>query len=221
VPVAQAIALERRLQFARSAKEAFMRLVALVLALPFFALTGCAHQQTQNRTASAQPTAAPPASAPPAPSSEPSNSCSRDLDCSADQICLDGRCQDVATHLSACTSVRVHFAFGDSDITTADRGDLDRAARCMKADRALHIAIQGNADERGTEEYNLSLGDRRAHAVAGYLKSLGASEAQLQTVSYGEERPLCAEHDEACWAQNRRADLVAQQSSAAKKGRHK
>ena len=97
----------------------------------------------------------------------------------------------------------------DSDISTADRSDLDRAARCMKADKGLHIAIQGNADERGTEEYNLSLGDRRAHAVAGYLRSLGASESQLQTVSYGEERPLCAEHDEACWAQNRRADLVA------------
>ena len=188
----------------------------ILAAVPLFALgltAGCAHQQSQARTANATP-AAPP-SAPAVAQSTPaaSNSCSRDLDCAANEICLDNRCQDVASHLSACTSVRVHFGLNDSDITTADRSDLDRAARCMKADRGLHIAIQGNADERGTEEYNLSLGDRRAHAVAGYLRSLGASESQLQTVSYGEERPLCAEHDEACWAQNRRADLVAGSSN--------
>jgi peptidoglycan-associated lipoprotein len=87
----------------------------------------------------------------------------------------------------------------------------------------LHIAISGNADERGTEEYNMALGDHRAHAVADYLRSLGASDPQLQTVSYGKERPLCGEHDEACWAQNRRAELMAQNSStkSSKKGRRK
>ncbi len=188
-----------------------MRTFAAAAPLCLLALTaGCAHQQSQSKTA-----AAPVAPAPAAPTvaqapASSSNSCNRDLDCAANQICLDNQCQDVASHLSACTSVRVHFGFNDSDISAADRNDLDRAARCMKADHALHIAIQGNADERGTEEYNLSLGDRRAHAVAGYLKSLGASDSQLQTVSYGEERPLCSEHDEACWAQNRRADLAAQ-----------
>ena len=180
--------------------------------LCLLALTaGCAHQQSQAKTAAAPVAPAPAAPAvAQAPAASSSDSCSRDLDCAASQICLDNRCQDVASHLSACTSVRVHFGFNDSDISAADRNDLDRAARCMKADQALHIAIQGNADERGTEEYNLSLGDRRAHAVAGYLRSLGASDSQLQTVSYGEERPLCSEHDEACWAQNRRADLAAQ-----------
>ncbi|HEX4457545.1 MAG TPA: OmpA family protein [Polyangia bacterium] len=175
---------------------------------------GCAHQQSQARTANAAPVAAPAPVAQAAPAS--TNGCSRDLDCASNQICLDNQCQDVASHLSACTSVRVHFGLNDSDISTADRSDLDRAARCMKADHALHIAIQGNADERGTEEYNLSLGDRRAHAVAGYLQSLGASDSQLQTVSYGEEHPLCNQHDEACWAQNRRADLAAQVASAGK-----
>ena len=190
-------------------------------AVPFapllvLAFTGCAHQQSQARTANAAPVAAPAAPVAQAAPAASSSSCSRDLDCASNQICLDNQCQDVATHLSACTSVRVHFGLNDSDISAADRSDLDRAARCMKADHALHIAIQGNADERGTEEYNLSLGDRRAHAVAGYLRSLGASDSQLQTVSYGEERPLCSEHDEACWAQNRRADLAAQVASNGK-----
>ena len=190
--------------------------------LPLIAVFGCAHQkpEAKTQTASAAPTqsVAPVAAAPTG-----SASCARDVDCASGQLCLDGRCADIASNLSACTSVRVHFEFNQSDIAGADRDGLERAARCLKADRDLHIAIGGNADERGTEEYNMALGDRRSHAVADYLRSLGASDQQLQTVSYGKERPLCAEHDEACWAQNRRADLIAQNStkSAGKKGRHK
>jgi len=194
-----------------------MRTLALI---PLVALLGCAHQQKTE----AKPQAAAPAPAPaPVASTTPTNSCSRDLDCPSGQLCLDGRCQDISSNLAACTSVRVHFAFNQSDIDSADRDGLERAARCLKADRDLHIAIAGNADERGTEEYNMALGDRRAHSVSDYLRSLGASDAQLQTVSYGKERPLCSDHDEACWSQNRRADLMAQNGSSkpAKKGRHK
>ena len=69
----------------------------------------------------------------------------------------------------------------------------------------MHVTIEGNADERGTDEYNLALGDQRATSVARYLKALGASPTQLKTVSYGKEKPLCTEHDEECWAKNRRA----------------
>jgi peptidoglycan-associated lipoprotein len=190
--------------------------------LPLIALFGCAHQKPE---AKSQAAAAPAQSVAPVAAATPGGSatCARDLDCASGQICLDGRCADIASNLAACTSVRVHFDFNQSDIASADRDGLERAARCLKADRDLSIAIAGNADERGTEEYNLALGDRRSHAVADYLRSLGASDAQLKTVSYGKERPLCAEHDEACWAQNRRADLMAQNSTKrpAKKGRHK
>lgn len=189
--------------------------------LPLIAIFGCAHQKTETKSqAAANP---PPQSQPTAAASnDVRNSCSRDLDCAGGQLCVDGRCADIASNLALCTSVRVHFAFNQSDLDSADRDGLERAARCLKADRDLHIAIGGNADERGTEEYNMALGDRRSHAVADYLRSLGASEQQLQTVSYGKEQPLCSEHDEACWAQNRRADLVAQNSSKrTKKGRHK
>jgi peptidoglycan-associated lipoprotein len=195
-----------------------MRTLAI---LPLVLVFGCAHQKQE---AKAQTPAAPP---PPVASSAPAPAdngvtCSRDLDCGSGQICLDGRCADIASNLAACTSVRVHFEFNQSDISSADRDGLERAARCLKADRDLHIAIGGNADERGTEEYNMALGDRRAHAVADYLKSLGASAAQLQAVSYGKEHPLCGDHDEACWSQNRRADLSAQNSpKPTKKGRHK
>ena len=181
-----------------------MRTLAL---LSVVALFGCAHHQTQTKQAATTPPAPPPAPAPVA--STDTHSCSRDLDCPDGQLCLDGKCVDISSNLAACTSIRVHFAFNQSDIDSAERDDLERAARCLKADHALHIAIQGNADERGTEEYNMALGDRRAHAVADYLRSLGASEQQMKTVSFGKERPLCTDHDEACWAQNRRADLAA------------
>ena len=195
-----------------------MRTLAI---LPLVAALGCAHQKPAEKAEATPPAAPAVAAATPAPAT--TNSCSRDLDCGSGQLCLDGRCQDISSNLAACTSVKVHFGFNESDISSADRDSLERAARCLKADRDLHIAIGGNADERGTEEYNMALGDRRAHAVSDYLRSLGASDAQLQTVSYGKEHPLCSEHDEGCWSQNRRADLMAQNttSKSHKKGHRK
>jgi peptidoglycan-associated lipoprotein len=195
-----------------------MRTLAAILPIAF--VFGCAHKQetkAQNTT---------PAAAPQVASTTPTdtgnkNSCTRDLDCASGQLCLDGRCADISSNLQACLSVRVHFGFNQSDIDSADRDGLERAARCLKADRDLHITIAGNADERGTEEYNMALGDRRAHAVAEYLGSLGASQAQLQTVSYGKERPLCSEHDESCWSQNRRAELMAQNAATKPRKGHR
>ncbi len=115
--------------------------------------------------------------------------------------------------------MRVHFPT-DSDLLPDDaKSGLERSARCLKADQALHVTIEGNADERGTEDYNMALGDRRANAVAKYMESLGASQQQLRTISYGKEKPLCTEHDEACWSQNRRAELHAKDETS-KKHRH-
>jgi peptidoglycan-associated lipoprotein len=133
--------------------------------------------------------------------------CTRDLDCGEKQLCIRDQCVDISAGLAECSQVRVHFPFNSSEIEPAGRNDLERSGRCLRADHALHVTIEGNADERGTEEYNLALGDQRATSVKRYLESLGASAAQLKTVSYGKEKPLCTEHDEACWAQNRRADL--------------
>ncbi len=106
-----------------------------------------------------------------------------------------------------CGSVRVFFPFNSDEIPADTASSLEKSAKCLKADHALHVTIEGNADERGTEEYNMALGDRRATAVAKYLERLGTSQAQLKTVSYGKEKPLCVEHDEECWKKNRRAEL--------------
>ena len=153
--------------------------------------------------------AAPQAAAAPAPSSDGAKTCASDLDCGAKQLCLNNKCVDITPDLAECTNVRVHFPFNSDEIDSTDKPQLDRSARCLKADHSLHVTIEGNADERGTEEYNMALGDRRARAVAGYLGSLGASQQQVATVSYGKENPECKEHDEACWAKNRRAALKA------------
>jgi len=108
---------------------------------------------------------------------------------------------------AACADAKIHFEFNSATIAESDKPLLQSSAECLKADHKLHITIEGNADERGTEEYNLALGDQRAQAVSKYLQALGASGLQLKTVSYGKENPVCSEHDEACWQQNRRASI--------------
>lgn len=74
---------------------------------------------------------------------------------------------------------------------------------------AYHLTIEGHADERGSEEYNLALGDERAKAARAYLAQVGIPEAQLSVVSYGKDKPICSEHDETCWQKNRRIHIVA------------
>ena len=178
---------------------------------------GCAHkQETKAEAPKAEPAAAPQAAATPAPSSD-AKTCASDLDCGAKQLCLNNRCVDITPDLAECTNVRVHFPFNSDEIDSNDKSSLDRSARCLKADHALKVTIEGNADERGTEEYNMALGDRRARSVASYLGSLGASQQQVATVSYGKENPECQEHDEACWAKNRRAALKAGTGAKTKK----
>jgi peptidoglycan-associated lipoprotein len=111
---------------------------------------------------------------------------------------------DYGDQLGAC-GVRVHFDYDSTEIPENDRPALATSATCLKRDRSMKARIEGNADERGTEEYNLALGDRRAHTVAKYLQALGAEDTQLKTVSFGEENPVCNDHQESCWSKNRRA----------------
>jgi peptidoglycan-associated lipoprotein len=150
--------------------------------------------------------AAAPTPAPEAAATGP-KSCSSDNDCGEKQLCLRNVCVDITPDMAECGSARVHFDFNSVDFKPEDKGTLDRMAKCARASAKLHVTIEGNADERGTEEYNLQLSQRRAAAVAKYLENLGASREQLDTIGYGEEQPECKEHDEACWAKNRRAGL--------------
>ena len=101
--------------------------------------------------------------------------------------------------------------FFDTDKSTLDgeaRATLQRQAAWMKTYPNLAFTIEGHADERGTREYNLGLGSRRANAVKDYLVSLGVPGSSLKTISYGKERPVCLDSTETCWAQNRRAVTV-------------
>jgi peptidoglycan-associated lipoprotein len=120
---------------------------------------------------------------------------------------LNDRCTAITPGLAACFAIRIHFDFNSAELIPDDHAQLQRSARCLNADQALHVTVEGNADERGTEEYDLALGDRRAQTGAAYLQKLGVAQDRLKTVSYGKANPICGQHDEACWAQNRRADL--------------
>jgi peptidoglycan-associated lipoprotein len=188
-----------------------------IFAVVLVGMLGCAHKEEQKPQAPKQEAPPPaPAPQPQAAASKAESLCATDLDCGPSQLCLNQHCVDISANLDACTTVRVHFPYNSDEMDSADKPQLDRSARCLKADHALRITIQGNADERGTEEYNMALGDRRARAVSKYLESLGASEKQLGTVSFGKENPECNEHDEACWARNRRAALKAGEQKSKK-----
>ena len=100
-----------------------------------------------------------------------------------------------------------YFDFDDSTITDETRANLDAAAVALKA-AGISFRLEGHADERGTPEYNLALGERRAQAVASYLNGQGVDTTKAEIVSYGEEKPVMTGSDEASWAKNRRVELV-------------
>lgn len=102
----------------------------------------------------------------------------------------------------------VFFDYDSSNITDFAQGVLAKKADWMRANPTATVSIEGHCDERGTNEYNLALGDRRAIVVKNYLVNLGIAEDRMDTVSYGEERPLDPGHSEAAWAKNRRAHFV-------------
>ena len=103
----------------------------------------------------------------------------------------------------------VHFAFNQYNIEDNDKATLQQAGRlAAPAILSVQLTVEGHCDERGTREYNLALGARRANAVKEYLVSQGVSAGRLETISYGKERPICTESSEDCWAQNRRGVSV-------------
>jgi peptidoglycan-associated lipoprotein len=102
----------------------------------------------------------------------------------------------------------IHFEFDRYAIRPQDRQVLDADARWLKSNGRDLLLIEGHCDERGTAEYNLALGDRRARAAMDYLVAQGVAGQRITIISYGKERPLCTEHNEACWAKNRRAHFL-------------
>ncbi len=98
----------------------------------------------------------------------------------------------------------VHFDFNAFDVRDTDKEVLQRQAAWLAKYPEVRVTVEGHCDERGTREYNLALGARRANAVKEYLVSIGVSSARVDTISYGKERPICTDSNEDCWAQNRR-----------------
>jgi peptidoglycan-associated lipoprotein len=102
----------------------------------------------------------------------------------------------------------VFFEFDKYDIRPEDAKTLDANASWLKSNAENLVLIEGHCDERGTNEYNLALGERRAKATMNYLVSQGVQANRITIISYGEERPLCNEKTESCWAKNRRAHFL-------------
>jgi len=102
----------------------------------------------------------------------------------------------------------VYFDFDKADLSEDARGRLSKNADWLKQNSAYQLTIEGHCDERGTNDYNLALGQRRAAAAMDYIVSLGVAGGRLSTQSWGEERPQCSDSSEGCWARNRRAHFV-------------
>ncbi len=175
-----------------------MRQLVLVAVLGIAALVSACGG---NPPPAAQPSRpAVPATPPPAPPP----SAPRDVAVQQDDYAmLRLKSADEIDRMGLLTDVR--FEFDSAEIREADRSVIAKNAEVLKKFDFLKITVEGHCDERGTVEYNLALGDRRAKAVSEYLVSLGVPAERLKTVSYGKEVPVCQEASEDCWARNRRA----------------
>lgn len=140
--------------------------------------------------------------------------CGGDRDCGPDQRCQDGQCVaaegasagDVSPECADAGAFTIRFGFDQASIGSGSQEALQKLADCLKSAPAKRVLVAGHADDRGTAQYNVALGNRRAEAARKYLADLGVG-AKVETVSYGEEQPVCTDASEDCWAQNRRAEF--------------
>lgn len=158
--------------------------------------TGCAHQEAVKKAA-AEPVAAPPAQVAKAPEPpkpveppkvDPAEQARADLD-------------------AVLNGTILHFDFDQAQLTPESQDRLRNLAEALRAHPDAKVRISGNCDERGTEEYNLALGQRRAEVARKYLVTLGVAPSRVSTVSYGAEKPAAQGHDEQAWSANRRDEF--------------
>jgi peptidoglycan-associated lipoprotein len=175
------------------------RLFVCLLLVTLLAVPGCRRKQKPPSTAADLPVAsvptdpapAAPSAARPVPDSDP-DPLAGDLASVNEYLRQQGLLADV------------YFQYDQASLEEASRELLARSARFLAEQPRFLLTLEGHCDERGTNEYNLALGERRAASVHSYLVSLGVDAGRLRTVSYGEERPACTEVDESCWRLNRR-----------------
>jgi peptidoglycan-associated lipoprotein len=125
-----------------------------------------------------------------------------------DQEARDRAAREAAEAARLKDISKIYFEFDRAELSSEAREILNKVAELLKASPKKMITIEGNCDDRGTNEYNLALGQRRADSAARYLQSLGIDRKRIKTISYGEERPVCTEATEACWLKNRNAAFV-------------
>ncbi len=134
--------------------------------------------------------------------------CSTNEDCPSGEECKSGRCASKGgAGAGACTVEPIRFEFNESKLGTEGQSALAALADCIKKN-SWKLRVEGHADERGTEEFNLQLSNRRAASVKRYLTDLGVGDAALETVGYGENKPAVQGSNESAWAANRRVELV-------------
>jgi peptidoglycan-associated lipoprotein len=109
---------------------------------------------------------------------------------------------------AALAANTVHFDFDSSVVKKSEKSNVEAAASALKSDASAKLLIEGHCDERGTEEYNRSLGERRALALREAVAKLGVDPDRIRTISYGEDRPVDPGHDESAWKKNRRGEFV-------------
>jgi len=172
------------------------RIVSLLAVLVLVTVAGCAKSNKDNGSIATDGSAANTAVTAPAPVEGAANPGGP----------TPGTQQDLVVNVGD----RVFFGYDKYDLSPEARATIEKEAQWLKTYPHINVSIEGHCDERGTREYNLALGEKRATAVRNYLVSLGIEASRLQTISYGKERPVCTDASETCWAQNRRGVLVVQ-----------
>ena len=184
----------------RNGTKPFLILITLAT---IAVISGC-HHQVASKPAAAQPPQPAPAPAPPVVAqSAPAKAPPAAAQSTAPSESLD--------QLFRQNVKDAFFAYDKSDLTAEDRQALLSDAEFLRAHPEVKFTLEGHCDERGSEEYNLGLGDRRASSAKKFLVDAGITDSRVQTTSYGKEHPFCTEHDEACWKENRRAHTVMEQ----------
>ena len=194
-----------------------MHRVARVLTLSFVALAALGGCKKKKPEVAVTPVSEPPAAMPPTPAPTPAPEC--------DAACVAAR--DTETKRAAIAAARatltatIYFDYDQSDITDESRAKLDAKVPILSQNTGVRIRIAGHTDSRGSDEYNLALGQRRAAAAKRYLTDRGIDAGRIEIVSFGEERGTCTDESDSCWSRNRRdefeitgGDITAVQTSS-------